>query len=271
MKNLISNQVEQRELKLPKGIEIEERINKERMKEIILQFCRITSEEINDDILKGKEVKLIFPLDGGFLIYWELKKFLREYYIDVYNRVEFIFAAKTKLKDENGKNFYDLSVKRIKGDNVVIYNIDDIFDLSNSNDKIYLRIEEIFKGVSFEFKTRVVSTKEGKNYYEVPLNPSQYFRFKDLWVTSGFGMNSDIVTGYLEVLERVSGISFYITDFDAVKAWTTEDKKNYQKLLEVNCYFIDPIERAEVIQHLQSLLNKDHKDKFEEIRYIHET
>ncbi|MEP7103605.1 MAG: hypothetical protein ABI721_02780 [Candidatus Dojkabacteria bacterium] len=228
----------------------------------------------------GGKLNLVFPLEGGYLIYHELQKLL----INT-DEINIIFAS--KFHTPSTKNTYVLSQSDLKGNTFVL---DDIFDEGTSSQMI-----QRIAGIPSDcFKVFVFSTKKATDFKQrnVPL-----YTYEDAWVTSGFGMNSgkfgenEVIDAFhsgriddkdknvlivmhneIEILERLCGMSFLLRSFKEVDDWrfNIESLRVYGQLLWQNTLYKDEEEFILMYTKLSELQGKVAVQKFQALGVLKE-
>lgn len=200
------------------GISIENVLNRETIKQLLKQSFSELISEYSGEII-------IFPMDGGFFLYYEFIKYIQQNEID-FDISKIHFAVKSE--NPEGKRKYITSInEKVPQERYII--VDDIYDSGESEELIREALG------SRNVRVRAISTKSSRNSTDKTF--SQAIVFEDKWIMSSLGMNSGMFDGEIELRERVASIAIYIEDENKVKGWNNDQIESYIELLKSNSYY----------------------------------
>lgn len=228
------------------GISIENNFSK-------MEIERLLEDTLGELLQEYKNETLIFPMDGGFFVYYEFIKYLKRNNLPFdYSKIQFAVKDTTP----QGRKVYITSVEG-EGNYIIV---DDIYDSGESEGLISEALG------SKNVQVRAISTKCSSQSQGKTFEKSK--KFEDKWIMSSLGMNSGRFKDKLEDLERLSAIAVYIEDIDKVSAWVYEDLKNYSNLLFQNQFYQGP-ELFTVLLLLRDISGATGISKLNKILEIH--
>lgn len=231
------------------GISIANVLNRETIKELLKQSFSELISEYSGEII-------IFPMDGGFFLYYEFIKYIQQ------NEVGFDFSKiQFAVKSENpeGKRKYITSInEKVPEERYII--VDDIYDSGESEELIREALG------SRNVRVRAISTKSSRDSRDKTFSAA--IVFEDKWIMSSLGMNSGMFDGEIELLERIASIAIYINDRNKVSTWGVQCIINYISLLADKSYYSTE-EIICILTYLRQISESQGHEKLRVIGGIH--